>query len=157
MVLTSLDLSFISALIQWDSHCQDCNFTHVVNYSLEFYGAQRLNGYMGHVPSTEGTTNKKRWSWRHEWRWRTGQRESWSLPALYKYLMKCLETWPVSLRVKVIQSWGWWVSMMPLMLPHCLFTDKESLQTHQQHRAEAMQPRINHLRQKFRQANTDFI
>lgn len=164
MLVTSLDLSFIWALIQWDRHCQDCNFRHVVNYSFEFYGAQRLNGCMGNVQYAiyqSGGKQKKRWNHlktkrRDGWLWRTEQRESWSLPALYKYLMNCLEAGPVSLGVVVMQSVGWWVSMMPLMLPHCLSTDKESLQTHQQHQAEATLPHINHSHQKFTQANTVF-
>ena len=49
MLVTSLDLSFIWALIQWDRYCQVCNFRHAVNYSFEFCGAQRLNGYMGNI------------------------------------------------------------------------------------------------------------
>lgn len=44
--------------------------------------------------------------------------------------------------------------MMPLMLPHCLSTDKKSLQTHQQHQVEATLPRINQTHQRFTQANS---
>lgn len=49
MLVTSADLSFIWGLIHWDRHCQHCNFRHAVNYGFEFYGARRLNGYMGNV------------------------------------------------------------------------------------------------------------
>lgn len=156
MLVTSLDLSFIRALIQWDRHCQKCNFRHAVNYSFEFCGAQRLNGYMGSVPyasyHSSGQQNR-RWyhlkiKWRDDSLWRTGQWEPWSLPALHKYLMNCFERGRLNLRVSVIQSRGWWVSTMPLMLPHCLSTDKESLQTHQQHQVEATRPHINHSRQR---------
>lgn len=116
---------------------------------------------MCHLP--KGTTNNKRWSWRQSRKMSDGGGQGRGNLDLYLLCINTwwsvltLESWPVSLRVTVIQSWGWWVSMMPLMLPHCLCTDKESLQTHQQHRDEAMQPRINHWRQQFRQANTDFI
>lgn len=135
MSLTSRDLSFIWALIQWDRHCQACNFRHVVNYSFEFCRAQGLNGLMGGVQyAVYQSSCKQRKRWNHlktklrdDWLWRTGPRESWSSPALYKYLMNCLEAGRASLGVEVIQSVGW-VSVMPLMLPHCLSTDKESLQ-----------------------------
>lgn len=36
----------------------------------------------------------------------------------------------------VTQTGGWWVSVMPLMLPQCPSTDKESLQTHQHRQAK---------------------
>lgn len=110
MLVTSLDLSFIWVLIHWDRHCQHCNFRHAVNYSFKFYGAQRLNGYMGNVQLStsrgkqkkeekkermdEATSNYMRLTDCAGWCWR----ESWSLPALYKYLMGCLEAGPVRLK-----------------------------------------------------------
>lgn len=87
--------------------------------------------------------------------WRTGQGER-SEPALYKYLMNGPEAGWVSLRAEVTQSQGWWVSAMPLMLPNCPSSDKESLQTHQQRWVEAMLPHINQTHQKFTQASTAF-
>lgn len=63
-----------------------------------------------------------------------------------------INTWWIVLRQD--SSPAWWVSAMPLVLPHCLSTDKDSLQTHQQRQADAMLPRINHSHQKFTQANT---
>ena len=162
MSVTSLDLSVIWALIQWDRQCQDCNFGQVENYGFEFYGAQKLNGYMGNVQYVESQSSgqkRKEATSRQSGEmtdWRTQQREFWSLPASYKYLMDCLEAGPVNLRVEVMQSVGWWVSEMPLMLPHGLSTDKESLQTHQQRWVEATLPHINHSHHKFTQANAVF-
>lgn len=50
----------------------------------------------------------------------------------------CINTWRTVLRqeegglgAEVIHTVGWWVSAMPLMLPHCPSSNKESLQTHQ--------------------------
>lgn len=57
---------------------------------------------------------------------KTGQRQQRSWPALNKYLMNCFEEGPVNFRVEVMQSVDWWVGAMPLTLPHCLRTDKES-------------------------------
>lgn len=70
--------------------------------------------------------------------WKKRQRE-WSLPALYKYLMIRLEAGRVGwgeFGAAVTQTVGWWVSVMPLMLPHCRSSHKESLQMHQQHQAK---------------------
>lgn len=160
MLVTSLDLSFIWALIQWDRHCQDSNFRHVVSYSFEFYGTQRLIGYMGNVQNAVYQSSSRQKKRPGHLKTKTdceGQgRENLDL-----YLL-CINTWwnvlrqGSSFRGEVVQSVGWWVSVMPLMLPHCLSTDKESLQKHQQRQAEAMLPHINHSHQKFTQANTVF-
>lgn len=47
--MTPPDPSFVWVLIQWDRNCQDCNFSHVVNYGFEFYGAEKFDECTGSV------------------------------------------------------------------------------------------------------------
>lgn len=114
MLVTHLNLSFIWALIQGDSHCLKCNFRHVVNYGFEFCGARRLNGNMGNarvrpLPKQQCTQRTLRLHLRTKWRdgrLRRTSRVEWSLPAPCKYLMNCLEVGWVSLGAEVTQSEG---------------------------------------------------
>lgn len=141
MLVTSLDPLFIQALIQLDRHCQQCNFRYAVNYSFKFCGTKRLNGYMGNVQNAISNRRGTKKYIRQKLGVAVQARRILDL-----YLLR-INTWWMVLRQG--SGLGWWVSVMALMLPHCLFTDKESLQTHQRCQTEAMLTHINQTHQKF--------